>query len=391
MQSRTLTTYACFANPTGSFLCTNGWKSYFGNMPVSASTQPKLGCGMMLALHPLIFRPLPQTPPSGSVTRSSPKLSRVSSSWERPSGLQPMLTTICPNSLTAMALFCKLFLARGILNRPGCFSSSVRCPVRSMPSACCPPRPQQGLLPPMALLHADLHDELLALAVARAQLALRHGGLGLRSAAPHATAAYWASWADSLRAIAARAGFADRLLFLFASHGPLPPALDEGQDYKPALDLLRGWQRLASRALHDFLDRAHRRELSPGSAALLDSHCGPFAARVLTVRPTSPELTLPASFCAACACRCPSPLRSAAADNGSMCTEITRLPVRALASSRLAAWSLSVRQQGSAEKPAPPSPSTLSCVTSMWMQPGQMTGALKSYLTACLCGGSVSS
>ena len=186
----------------------------------------------------------------------------------------------------------------GILNRPGCFSSAVRRPGRSMPSACCPPRPQQGLLPPIssclaALLYADLHDELPALAVARAQLALRHGGLGLRSAARHATAAFWVSWADSLRAIAARApGFADRLLLLFESQGPLPPALDaahvagaslkvpawrailnsepgNAQDDEPALDLLRGWQRLASRAVDDFLDRAHRRELSPGSALRL--------------------------------------------------------------------------------------------------------------------------
>ena len=80
-------------------------ENYFGNMPASASKQPKLECGMKLALHPLVFRPSPLTPPSGSVTTSSPKLSRVPSSWECRSGLQPMLTTICPTSLTAKVFF----------------------------------------------------------------------------------------------------------------------------------------------------------------------------------------------------------------------------------------------------------------------------------------------
>ena len=50
-------------------------------------------------------------------------------------------------------------------------------------------------------------------AQARAQLALRHGDLGLRSAARHVPAAYWASWADSLRAVALRdAAYAAALL-----------------------------------------------------------------------------------------------------------------------------------------------------------------------------------
>ena len=49
----------------------------------------------------------------------------------------------------------------------------------------------------------------------------------------------------------------------------------------------------ASRALDDFGDRALRRELDPASAAMLDSQAGPYAARVFTACPTSPELCLP--------------------------------------------------------------------------------------------------
>ena len=55
-----------------------------------------------------------------------------------------------------------------------------------------------------ALLHADNASGLPALAAACAQLALRHGGLGLRSAERHAVVASWASWADALPALASR-------------------------------------------------------------------------------------------------------------------------------------------------------------------------------------------
>ena len=68
-----------------------------------------------------------------------------------------------------------------------------------------------------------------------------------------------------------------------------PPASAEDE---PQLDLTRGWQRLAARAVDDFCHRALLRELDPSSIALLESQAGPFAARVLTARPTSPELTL---------------------------------------------------------------------------------------------------
>ena len=178
-----------------------------------------------------------------------------------------------------------------------------------------------------ALLFADEASQLPEPAQARAQLALRHGGLGLRSATRHAPAAYWASWADALRAIARRdPDFAREVAGSLASDRPLPPALQSARDARdslsavgfeppawaellraqvqalpeddPSLDLTRGWQRPAS-----------LREADPASAALLESQAGPHAARVLTTRPTLPEFTLSrpfsGSYCSAdSGCRC---------------------------------------------------------------------------------------
>ena len=55
-----------------------------------------------------------------------------------------------------------------------------------------------------SLLFADAAEGLPGQVAARVQLALRHGGLGLRSAARHAPAAFWASWADTLPALLKR-------------------------------------------------------------------------------------------------------------------------------------------------------------------------------------------
>ena len=54
----------------------------------------------------------------------------------------------------------------------------------------------------------------------------------------------------------------------------------------------RGWQRPAFRAVDEFCFRSIFRELDPPAAVLLDSQAGPFAARILTARPTSLELPL---------------------------------------------------------------------------------------------------
>ena len=55
---------------------------------------------------------------------------------------------------------------------------------------------------------------------------------------------------------------------------------------------LRGWQGPASRVLDDFALAEHRRSVGPAELALLDSQSGLFAARILTVHPTVPELAV---------------------------------------------------------------------------------------------------
>ena len=169
-----------------------------------------------------------------------------------------------------------------------------------------------------SLLYADAGTALPETAQARAQLALRHGGLGLRSAARHAPAAYWA---DSLRAIARRdAAHAHELIAALEADCAAPPALEtlrlarsslqaigfeppdwaqllQGEapsqpDEDGSLDLTRGWQRPASQAVDDFAHRAHLREADSASAALLLSQAGPHAARVFVARPTLPEFSL---------------------------------------------------------------------------------------------------
>ena len=172
-----------------------------------------------------------------------------------------------------------------------------------------------------SLLFADAAEGLPGQVAARVQLALRPGGLGLRSAARHAPAAFWASWADTLPALLKR----DRPFALRLAEGleagselpellPLQTARDSlsavgfeapswhdvlhGQEPRPLvldepqLDNTRGWQRAASHAVDGFCQRALLRELDASSAALLDSQAGPYAARIFTARPTSPELTL---------------------------------------------------------------------------------------------------
>ena len=172
-----------------------------------------------------------------------------------------------------------------------------------------------------SLLFADAAEGLPGQVAARVQLALRLGGLGLRSAARHAPAAFWASWADTLPALLKR----DRPFALRLAEGleagselpellPLQTARDSlsavgfetpswhdvlhGQEPRPLvldepqLDNTRGWQRTASQAVDGFCQRALLRELDASSAALLDSQAGPYAARIFTARPTSPELTL---------------------------------------------------------------------------------------------------
>ena len=116
-------------------------------------------------------------------------------------------------------------------------------------------------------------DPLPQPAAARANLCLRHGGLGLRSAAEHAPAAYFASWADSLSALRVRApdschvvarllddaAFAPSLPRCLSSLAGAvqPPAFADLPPHPPVgpadpdepVDTTRGWQRPASRAI----------------------------------------------------------------------------------------------------------------------------------------------
>ena len=161
-------------------------------------------------------------------------------------------------------------------------------------------------------------------ATARANFSLRHGGLGLRSAAEHAPAAYFASWADSLVALRVRepdsCHIVARLLddatsgpslprclsslagavHLLRDTGFQPPAFADLPLQPPArlanpdepVDTSRSWQRPASRAIDDSTAGRFRAMLDPPSLALLESECGPFASRVLTASPSCHELTL---------------------------------------------------------------------------------------------------
>ena len=83
------------------------------------------------------------------------------------------------------------------------------------------------------------------------------------------------------------AGFRAPVWADLPQHAPVQPA----DDAEPEV-ALRGWQRPASRVLDDFALAEHRRSVGPAELALLDSQSGPFAARILTVRPTVPELAV---------------------------------------------------------------------------------------------------
>ena len=184
----------------------------------------------------------------------------------------------------------------------------------------------RGVRPELSEEFADQHDKsvsqclaaLLQLpslpeeAVRRAKLALRHGGLGLRSARAHAEAAYWASWADCLPAMRSRLpdvaaalqaqlelpggavlpsarSLADARALLVEAGADLPawdslsglPRQDrsEAADFADFADSLRGWQRVSSAAVDDRLSAAVLDHLDPASQAVLASSAGRPAGR----------------------------------------------------------------------------------------------------------------
>ena len=73
---------------------------------------------------------------------------------------------------------------------------------------------------------------------------------------------------------------------------PAPPAPTSPHDHA---DTLRGWQRHASHITDTALKQEHVAHLTAPSQALLESQCGPLAARIFTLFPVSHELVLDSS------------------------------------------------------------------------------------------------
>ena len=146
-----------------------------------------------------------------------------------------------------------------------------------------------------------------SLTCGRAQLAMQHGGLGLRSAAGHAHPAYVRSSRRATRGcglplrsnctcglhVALPHSLADRNLattgFAAPSWSQLArrsPSRGDRKDDEPA-DLTRGRQWSASRAVDQASAAAYTQRFDDPSRALLKSQSGPFAAKVLTASPIS--------------------------------------------------------------------------------------------------------
>ena len=163
--------------------------------------------------------------------------------------------------------------------------------------------------------------ELSQLQARRAQLPLRYGGLGLRSAAPSRAAAYWASWADAMPVIGERhprvlarmlmgladprgasaapstraAAQAEAALRLAGFHAPPWTALADGLATGEAShfgDAARGWQQAACASLDQRALETLLSDLDGASRALLLSQAGPGGSLALTALPTREEFTL---------------------------------------------------------------------------------------------------
>ena len=176
------------------------------------------------------------------------------------------------------------------------------------------------------LLGTEAPAHMSSLQQLQAQLPLRLGGLGLRSARRVRFAAHWASWADCLPVLRARLpGVAAQMLAQLQNPdapGTLPCIRDadmsarilradgfaaptweqlfeglrpEQPEEREMGELTRGWQREASmtRDLSDL--ETHFSTLDTASRALLLSQAGPHGGRAFTVLPTAPEFTFPDS------------------------------------------------------------------------------------------------
>ena len=168
-----------------------------------------------------------------------------------------------------------------------------------------------------------------------AQLALRFGGLGLRSAEAERYAAHWASWCDTLPVARARApAVADRLLQALQGNIPLPSA----------------------RTCDERACETHLAELSPTSRALLLSQAGPHSARAFTVTHTHDGVVIPSAQFRVLLLRrlrLPLPLAhaSAVATGALTHSETTAPPAPQRACSPLERCHLSGQLPGSAARP----------------------------------------
>ena len=173
----------------------------------------------------------------------------------------------------------------------------------------------------LARLLQQPNNELPRPAIDTARLALQQGGLGLRSAHAHTAAAHWASWQDatpvlrqkmpqvfdtiqqqienpelpSLQCLQHVTAFLTSLEVdapPCTQCQPAPPAPTSPHDHA---DTLRGWQRHASHITDTALKQEHIAHLTAPSQALLESQCGPLAARIFTLFPVSHELVLDSS------------------------------------------------------------------------------------------------
>ena len=159
---------------------------------------------------------------------------------------------------------------------------------------------------------------------ALAQLPLRLGGLGLRSAVRNSVAAYWASWADTLPVLQRRCPRQSAQLAADLEGQTTADCLKAAQDSAAALqtagfamlptwqqlragersprtehpepgEWLHGWQHHASSALeNNFRERTVLSRMSRANRAMLRSQAGPLAGRALAAVPSSAETTLAA-------------------------------------------------------------------------------------------------
>ena len=173
----------------------------------------------------------------------------------------------------------------------------------------------------LARLLQQPNNELPRPAIDTARLALQQGGLGLRSAHAHTAAAHRASWQDATPVLRQKMPQVfdtiqqqienpelpslqclQHVTVFLTSLGldaprctqcqPAPPAPTSPHDHA---NTLRGWQRHASHITDTALKQEHIAHLTAPSQALLESQCGPLAARIFTLFPVSHELVLSSS------------------------------------------------------------------------------------------------